>query len=201
MTSVFAKSGYSYSEIDSHIQELSDLLSQAVAPDFAKLGFEMSDFRIERTDFDEKTHERIDKIADKMAEAQGDAAKVNEFANINGAGIANYATMEQLRALNAAAANQNGMAGMGVGMGLGAGLGAGMGFGGMNMMQNQMQQPQAAPQAPQVATVACKGCGAQIKATAKFCPECGKPQNQAQKCPECGAEVEGKFCPECGHKM
>ncbi|MBR4329680.1 MAG: zinc ribbon domain-containing protein, partial [Candidatus Riflebacteria bacterium] len=37
--------------------------------------------------------------------------------------------------------------------------------------------------------------------TAKFCPECGKPQNQAQKCPECGAEVEGKFCPECGHKM
>ncbi len=201
MTSVFAKSGYSYSEIDSHIQELSDLLSQAVAPDFAKLGFEMSDFRIERTDFDEKTHERIDKIADKMAEAQGDAAKVNEFANINGAGIANYATMEQLRALNAAAANQNGMAGMGVGMGLGAGLGAGMGFGGMNMMNNQIQQPQAAPQVPQVPTVACKGCGAQIKATAKFCPECGKPQTQAQKCPECGAEVEGKFCPECGHKM
>ena len=80
-----------------------------------------------------------DKIADKMAEAQGDAAKVNEFANINGAGIANYATMEQLRALNAAASNQNGMAGMGVGMGLGAGLGAGMGFGGMNMMQMLMQ--------------------------------------------------------------
>ena len=124
--------------------------------------------------------------------------KVNEFANINGAGIANYATMEQLRALNAAAANQNGMAGMGIGMGLGAGLGAGMGFGGMNnmMMQNQMQQP-----VQQTPMVACKGCGAQIKATAKFCPECGKPQQEAQKCPKCGADVEGKFCPECGQKM
>ena len=92
----------------------------------------MSDFRIERTDFDEKTHERIDKIADKMADAQGDAARVNEFAGINGAGMANYATMEQLRALNSAASNPNGMAGMGVGMGFGAGLGAGMGFGGID---------------------------------------------------------------------
>ena len=53
--------------------------------------------------------------------------------------------------------------------------------------------------------VRCDNCNSILSAgpnyQPKFCPECGKPQQEAQKCPKCGADVEGKFCPECGQKM
>jgi hypothetical protein len=60
----------------------------------------MSDFRIENTDFDEKTQERIDKISDKMA----DVHAVNAMGDINQSSMNAYANVEQLRALNTAAA-------------------------------------------------------------------------------------------------
>ncbi|MBR6497673.1 MAG: zinc ribbon domain-containing protein, partial [Methanomicrobium sp.] len=52
----------------------------------------------------------------------------------------------------------------------------------------------------------CANCGAAIKATAKFCPECGTKVEAAPKktfCTECGAEIApgAKFCPECGTKQ
>ena len=52
----------------------------------------------------------------------------------------------------------------------------------------------------------CANCGAAIKATAKFCPECGTKVEAAPKksfCSECGAELApgAKFCPECGTKQ
>ena len=49
----------------------------------------------------------------------------------------------------------------------------------------------------------CPKCGKEIKADAKFCPECGskkpepKPAADSWTC-ICGATVTGKFCPECG---
>lgn len=219
MTEIFAKSGFSYAEIDKNRTVLSKMVAETVAPEFAKLGFEMSDFRLESTDFDEKTQERIDKISDKMA----DVHAINALGGVNQGSMGNYAAVEQLRALNTAAGNTNGAAGMGIGMGAGFGLGAGMNFGSMGgIVQNQT---------PQVPTTACKGCGIQIKATAKFCPECGKPnvaeqtatcvsckaqikagakfcpecgkpqQQESKPCSKCGANVEGKFCPECGEAM
>ncbi|GAB4279620.1 MAG: SPFH domain-containing protein [Candidatus Rifleibacteriota bacterium] len=138
LADVFAEASFSYAEIDKHRLELSKLLSEKVAPEFLPLGFEMSDFRIENTDFDEKTQERIDKISDKMADAQA----INAMGQINNQGLHAYATIEKLNALNTAAANQNGMAGAGVGMGMGMGLG----FAG-NMMSG-MGMPQQAPMAP-----------------------------------------------------
>ena len=51
----------------------------------------------------------------------------------------------------------------------------------------------------------CIGCGEMIGFNQKFCPKCGK--NQEEKtgtfCPECGAELSPdiKFCDKCGHKM
>ncbi|KAF1083113.1 MAG: hypothetical protein GQF41_0880 [Candidatus Rifleibacterium amylolyticum] len=217
LTDVLAQSGYSYAEVDSKRMELSKKLSELVAPEFLPLGFEMSDFRIENTDFDEKTQERIDKISDKMA----DAHAINAMGNINNQGLNAYATIERLNAMNTAAANPNGMAGMGVGMGAGMGLGAGMGMmGGMGMGVQQPQQAAGAtvscscgasmnanakfcPECGKPNSqgkVACIGCGAQIKEGAKFCPECGKPQSAS--CPKCNATIAGgaKFCPECGEK-
>lgn len=46
----------------------------------------------------------------------------------------------------------------------------------------------------------CK-CGAILPANAKFCFECGLPQNT--NCPNCGSEIVpgAKFCLECGQKL
>lgn len=146
LTDVLASSGFSYAEVDSKRLELSKQLSELVAPEFLPLGFEMSDFRIENTDFDEKTQERIDKISDKMA----DAHAINAMGNINNQGLNAYATIEKLNAMNAAANNPNGLAGVGMGMGAGMGLGAGMGM--MNGMGNMgMAQAPAAPPPPPAA--------------------------------------------------
>jgi membrane protease subunit (stomatin/prohibitin family) len=142
LADVFATAGFSYAEIDKNRMELSKQLSEMVAVEFEPLGFEMSDFRIENTDFDEKTQERIDKISDKMADAQA----INAMGQINNQSLHAYSTLEKLNALNAAASNPNGMAGAGVGMGAGMGMGMGMNMGGM--MTQGMAQQQQAPMAP-----------------------------------------------------
>ena len=213
MTDIFATAGFSYAEIDRNRTELSKKIQQAVAPEFMNLGFEMSDFRIENTDFDEKTQERIDKISDKIA----DVHAVNAMGDINASAMNAYAATEQLRALNTAAANE-GVAGMGIGMGAGMGLGAGLGMmGNIGGVQQQANNPSVkcsscgaamsanakfCPECGAKAAVPnsakCVACGATITAGAKFCPECGKPQ--AVSCKKCGAPISGnaKFCPECG---
>jgi membrane protease subunit (stomatin/prohibitin family) len=212
MTDIFAEAGFSYAEIDKNRMELSEAIQKAVEVEFLNLGFEMLDFRIENTDFDEKTQGRIDKISDAIADGQA----VNAMGNINRESLGNYASVEQLKALNTAAGN-SGAAGLGLGMGAGMGLGAGMG-----MMGGMQGANTAAPSTPMVkcascsasmpetakfcpecgaksgpATVSCVSCSAQIAPNTKFCPECGKPQ--AVECKKCGASVGGaKFCPECG---
>lgn len=193
ITDLFAESGLSYAEIDSQRVELSTKLTEIVAPDFEKLGFEMTDFRIENTDFDEKTQERIDKISDSMADAQ----VMNALGGVNAQSMNNFATVEKLKAMNTAAGNE-GMAGAGMGMGMGAGMGMGMG----NMMGQTFQQPvQQAPAAPAAATIPCSNCGKPMNENAKFCPECGTPNSKGKvACVACKAMIgEGlKFCPECG---
>lgn len=161
LTDLLAESGFSYVDIDANREELAEALTTKLHPDFDKLGFEMTDLRIEGTTFDEDTQKRIDRIADMTAEAQAlDAVGVN------------YAQMQQLEAMKAAAANEGGAAGLGMG------FGAGMGFGnmmagamgqqmmgnnmgmqqpmqqqqmmqGQPMQQQQMQQPQQQMQQPQ----------------------------------------------------
>ena len=112
LVDLLAGAGLSYAEIDKHRVELGTNLRQQIAPEFDKLGFELTDFRLESTDFDEETKARINKIADTMADAQAAQA----------AGL-NYAQMQQLQALRDAAKNEGGIAGAGIGLGAGLGLG------------------------------------------------------------------------------
>lgn len=112
LTDHIASSRFSYIDIDANRNELSEVLAELLRADFAKLGFAITDFRIEGTDFDEDTQRRIGRIADLTAEAQ--AAKA--------AGLS-YEQMQKLEALQKAASNEGG--GAGLGMGLGAGLGMG----------------------------------------------------------------------------
>lgn len=111
MTDVFAESKLTYTEIDAHRNELALKLTETLNHEFDKLGFELVDFRIEGTSFDDDTMKRINRIADMSAESQAAAT----------AGVS-YAQLQQLQALRDAAKNPGG-AGMVMGMGVGLGMG------------------------------------------------------------------------------
>jgi membrane protease subunit (stomatin/prohibitin family) len=109
----------------------------------------------------------------------------------------NYMQYQTGKAIDDAAKNPSG--GAGVFAGLGAGIGAGSAIGGQ--MAQGMVQGQ---------TKSCSNCGSIIPATAKFCPNCGfnfpapqgppTPAGGSKFCPNCGSPVAAgaKFCPNCG---
>lgn len=130
-----ATSRFGYLDIDTNREEIAAGVLQKLLPMFAELGFAITDFRIEGTDFDEDTLKRINRIADMTAEAQ--AAKE--------VGL-DYARIQQLEAMREAARNEGGGAGMGMG------LGAGIGFG-QNIAQ-AMSNPAAGVAAPAPAPAA-----------------------------------------------
>lgn len=110
-----AECQYSYSDIDANRDEIARSIAIKLSILFRKLGFSISDFRIEGTDFDDDTLRRINRIADLTAEAQ--AAKA--------AGL-DYAKVQQLEAMREAARNEGGAAGAGMGLGAGVALGQNM---------------------------------------------------------------------------
>ncbi len=121
---------YSYAEIDSKRSEMSKYFMSSLKDEFNKLGFDLTDFRIEGTSFDQETQKRINRISDLTAEAH--AAKA--------AGM-NYAQVQQLDALKAAAKNEGGGAGMLMGVGAGVNLGGNM------VAENPFGTAQKAPKA------------------------------------------------------
>ncbi len=115
ITDYLAESKFSYADIDANREEIARGISIKLSMVFRKIGFDITDFRIEGTDFDENTLKRINRIADLSAEAQGAKA----------VGL-DYAKLQQLEALREAARNEGGGAGIGMGMGAGIGLGQSM---------------------------------------------------------------------------
>lgn len=111
LADALAEAGFSYAEIDKNRVELATKLTSLVSPDFGTLGFEMTDFRIEGTDFDADTVARIGRIADMSAEAEA-ARRVG----------VSYAELQRLQALRDAAKNEGGIAGAGAGLGAGLGM-------------------------------------------------------------------------------
>jgi len=60
----------------------------------------LTDFRIEDTNFTDKTEDFISKITSKSA----DVAAINKTGNIDRQSMSNYSQIEQLNAMNTAAA-------------------------------------------------------------------------------------------------
>jgi membrane protease subunit (stomatin/prohibitin family) len=116
LSDYLATCGLSYADIDKNRNEISQGLMEILARDFITLGFSLEDFRIEGTSFDDDTMRRINRISDMSAEAQAAAA----------VGL-NFAQLQQLDAMKAAASNPSGGAGMGMGMGAGVAFGQMMG--------------------------------------------------------------------------
>lgn len=131
-----AECGYSYADIDANREEIARGIGIKLAIVFRKLGFSVSDFRIEGTDFDDDTLRRINRIADLTAEAQ--AAQT--------VGL-DYAKVQQLDAMRDAARNQSGAAGAGMGLGAGMALG-------QNMVQGMAEAPPKADSADIAAKLA-----------------------------------------------
>ena len=112
----------------------------------------------------------------------------------------NYMQYQTGKAIDDAAKNPSG--GAGVFAGLGAGIGAGSAIGG------QMAQGMAQGQLK-----SCPNCASMIPVNTKFCPNCGAtqtvpqappaPAGAAKFCPNCGAAVAGdaKFCNSCGKQL
>lgn len=124
ISNYLANAKFSYAEIDSNMEAIAKDAHEKTITVFEDLGFQLLDFRIEGTSFDEETNKRINEISDVQAEAQ--AAKL--------AGV-DFAELQRLKAMRDAAKNE-GAAGASVGM-----------FAGMNMGQNiTQQQPQSQPQ-------------------------------------------------------
>jgi len=115
LTDFLASSTFSYADIDTNREEIAGNIQVKLAIVFRKLGFSITDFRIEGTDFDELTLSRINRIADLTAEAQAAQA----------VGL-DYAKVQQLEAMREAARNESGGAGMSMGLGAGIGLGQSM---------------------------------------------------------------------------
>lgn len=126
LTDLLATSGHSYAEIDKNREELSEALREKAKPIFDELGLELTDLRIEGTNFDEATQQRINKIADALTDAQ-----VFQSLGIN------YTQKEQLEALKIAAGNEGGLSGMSANIMAGAQLGAIIG----NQLNQQVKQP------------------------------------------------------------
>lgn len=107
-----AESRFSYTDIDANREEIAHGMHIKLSEAFQKLGFEITDFRIEGTDFDEDTIKRINRIADLTAETH--AAQI--------AGL-DFTKLQHLEAMRDAARNEGGAAGIGMGMGAGIGFG------------------------------------------------------------------------------
>ncbi len=178
-TTAFAKSQVPFLDMAANQAAVATLISAELAPQFAAYGLELASFTVENLSLPDELQKRLDeRISMNMV---GDMRQ--------------YAQFQAAQSIPIAAANEGGIAGMGVG------LGAGMGIGGL--MADAMRQatgPAASPAAPAApapasqadgaASAAASGAGAAVTGETKFCIHCGKP-----------IPAVAKFCAECGGKQ
>jgi membrane protease subunit (stomatin/prohibitin family) len=180
MTDSFASSQVPFLDMAANQVELGNKIAEFLKPVFTDLGLTLDSFVVENLSMPEELQKILDtRISMNMI---GDMSKFTQFQVANSVPIA--------------AANEGGIAGLGVG--LGAGLGFGQVFANSMQQVQQPQQPppQGGPGAPPAspsggvppAGVAPAGSAPVASTEAKFCMNCGKTMPRA-----------AKFCPECGN--
>lgn len=194
-------------QIASNYNELGEALKETLAKPFGELGLTVTQFTIGNIGLPEEIEKNLKELT-----------SMNILGSVGNDKLSKVQILKQLEIMDKSASNSgiNAMMQSGMGMGMGMQM-AGMFNNGLQQMnqvsqvgQTNSQMNQSTPQQSagnQEQNISCPNCHATIRATSKFCPECGtkievvKPK--AKFCPECGAKaVEGmKFCSECGNKL
>ena len=164
-------------DLAANYKEFSNEVCEYVAQDFLKIGLKLSKFIIENISLPEDVEKALDErtklgvLEDKMG---------------------TYTKYQAAQAMRDAAQNPSGgnLAGLGVGIGAGGALG--------HVFADNISMENPAPKTP---VETCDKCGAKVKASAKFCGECGAKRGLT--CSKCGSSVSknAKFCAECGNKL
>jgi membrane protease subunit (stomatin/prohibitin family) len=161
MTTAFAGSTVDFLDMAANQSRLAELMKSELGPVFTDLGLTLDSFVVENVSLPEELQKMLDqRISMNML---GDMGRYTQF--------------QAAQALPIAAANEGGVAGLGVGLGAGLTMG--------QQMVNAMNPAPAAtpgsssgtkPAAPASGTKFCTNCGQSIGRAVKFCPECGTAQ-------------------------
>jgi membrane protease subunit (stomatin/prohibitin family) len=153
MTGIFANSDVTFLDMAANQAVLAKKIADEVTPNFKALGLELTQFVVESISLPDDLQKVIDqRIGVSMA---GDLGTFTRF--------------EAAEALEVAAANTGGTAGMGVGLGAGAAMA-------QAMMANGKPIAGLGAATPVASSKFCTECGKPLPAGAKFCAECGKQQ-------------------------
>lgn len=190
ISDILAESKIPVADLAASYQELSHQAGMHLNQSFADIGLLLVGFVIENLSLPEEVEKMIDR-----------KSSMNIAGNLD-----QYMKYQAAEAIREAANNpDNGIAGAGAGMGAAMAMGQ-MFTGVMNNSNSNPPAPQAAPSPvtpPVAGTVACKHCGHQNQAGAKFCSDCGTPSAVVNYCSQCGSEQapNSKFCSVCGTKQ
>ncbi|MBR2871793.1 MAG: SPFH domain-containing protein [Clostridia bacterium] len=184
LTDAIGESRISALDLAGNTLEFNQIVSASIQNKFKEIGLKLTNLFIENMSVPESVEKAIDERS-KLG-ILGDKTDV----------MMKVAAAEAMK--DAAKNPGTGGAFVGAGMGIGAGAGIGAMFAEAMRGSNN-----PTPQNNTSSGRKCSSCGAEVSATAKFCPECGQKLSAKKFCPECGKEVgaSSKFCPECGQKL
>jgi membrane protease subunit (stomatin/prohibitin family) len=161
MTNAFAGSTIDFLDMAANQSRLADLMKNGLTPVFNGLGLTLDSFVVENVSLPEELQRILDqRISMNML---GDMGRYTQF--------------QAAQSLPIAAANQGGLAGMGVNLGAGLSMGQKMADA-MNPSAPAVSPDGVANRTPAALgeTKFCTNCGHSIGKAAKFCPECGGAQ-------------------------
>ncbi|HTY83090.1 MAG TPA: SPFH domain-containing protein [Silvibacterium sp.] len=159
MTTAFAGSTLDFLDMAANQTRMADLMKTELGPVFAALGLTLDSFVVESVSLPEELQKMLDQ-----------RISMNMLGDMN-----RYTQFQAAQSLPIAAANEGGVAGMGVGLGAGLAMGQQM----ANAMSSAASAaPSGGPAAAKPAsdTKFCTNCGHSIARAAKFCSECGGAQ-------------------------
>jgi len=168
-------------EITAKLDDISKTAYERIHGDFERYGFNMVNFYIQSINFPDEDFQQINKLLEDRAafEIMGDNR---------------YVAKRSLDVYEAAAGNENGIAGAFAAGGIGLGAGAAM----ASNMSSTMNTKSS------IEEVVCSECGFKNSSNAKFCNSCGTAlASKTIICPKCKSvqPAQSKFCSECGELL